>query len=144
MVQYSFEHLVAKQLRQMKVRLPIHLVLTDEERILGADGALEGAVVVTSFTPTPAFTKKFYERYGVQPEVGSDSSFDSVMLIAHAMEQTGSINPTILKGFLKTLKLYDGVSGNLAFDGERGVTKPFRFFTIHGNTLIPIKDPTQP
>lgn len=137
-VQYSFQHLAAKQLRQIGVIAPFYAVLTDDERIKGAEGALEETVVITSFTPTREFVDKFAAEYNAQPDIGSDTSYDAVMLLAKAMKETHSTDPTTLKDYINGLKDYEGVSGKLTFDGKGGVAKPQKMMMIKNNKLSPL------
>ena len=60
------------------------------------------------------------------------------MLIANAMRATGSEDPLILKDYLGKLTTYQGASGNLMFDGKRGVTKQHRLLVIKGDYAVPI------
>jgi len=136
---YSFEHLAAKQLKEIGVTAPFYSILIDDDRIKGAEGTLENTIVITSFTPNKEFVDKFVATHHEQPDIGSDTSYDSVMLIANAMRETNSYDPTILKDYLNALKSYSGASGNLEFDGKGGVTKQARFMMVKNSTLTPLE-----
>ncbi len=133
---YSYEQISAKQLREQGAKMPFYSILMDDERIKGAHGAFEGTVVITSFTPTAAFKEKFSAKYNEQPDIGADTSYDAVMLIAEAMRKTGSTDPSVLKGYLGSLKNYSGASGALTFDGKRGVTKSAQFQLVKDGKLV--------
>lgn len=138
-LQLTFQHIAARQLRQMGIEAPIYSVLTDEERITGAQGALEGVTILSSLTPTPEFTQKYKTEYGKEPDIGSDTAYDSVMLIAKAITETKSTDPTLLKDYVRSLKLYAGGSGDLTFDGKGGVTKPFKTLEVQGNKTVEVR-----
>ncbi len=142
-LQLAFQQIAARQLRQMGIEAPIYSVLTDEERITGSQGALEGAIILSSLTPTTEFTRKYKEEYGKEPDIGSDTAYDSVMLIAKAITETKSTDPTSLKDYIRSLKSYTGGSGELSFDGAGGVTKPFKTLEVRGNKTVEITGTSQ-
>lgn len=135
-IQTTFQADAARQLRQMGVDAPLFSSLTDVERIEGAQGALEGAVIMSSLTPSEGFTKKYTAEYGMDPDIGSDTAYDAVMLIAKTIEDTGSTDPTTLKDRLKELQAYSGESGELTFDGRGGVRKPYKVLVVKGNKTV--------
>ena len=127
--------LAAKNLYKAGVRVPLYAVLITDQSIQDAQGSLEGAVVTTSFTPNREFAGLFVSKYGEQPDIGSDTSYDAIKLIAQAIEETGSTDPTVVKDYINSLEKYKGVSGSLIFDGKGGVTKPFKFTVVKGNKI---------
>ena len=129
--------LAAKQLWEADVRVPFYVVLPNRQAILDAEGALEKAVGLTSFTPSQEFTARFVQKYKKNPDIGSDTSYDAIMLLAKAMRETGSTAPVVLKDYLSAMKIYGGVSGSLTFDGKGGVTKPFKAVVVKNNALAP-------
>lgn len=136
---FAFEHISARQLREIGVIVSFYSILMDDERIRGAQGAFERAVVITSFAPTDEFTQKFENHYGTKIDIGADTSYDAVMLLAEAMRKTGSTEPAKLKEYLNSLKEYSGVSGLVTFDGEGGVTKEPRFQMVKDGKLVPLE-----
>ena len=129
--------LAAKQLRKAGVSVPLYTVLLDQRAILNAEGALEEAVAMTSFTPSQEFIDRFARKYNEKPDYGSDTSYDTVMLLAQAMRETSSTDPSVLKDHLNALKKYEGVSGTMIFDGKGGVTKPFVTVVVKNNAMVP-------
>ena len=135
-VQFAQEHIIAKQMRELGMHVPIFAPLIDQERITGAQGALEGAVSFTSFTPTEDFTKRYASTFGEQPDIGATGAFDAVMLLATAMKTTNTTDPTTLKNHLNSLKEWNGTSGLLTFDGKGGVTHEPKKMVVKGNALV--------
>ncbi len=127
--------LAAKNLYKAGVRVPFYAVLITDQSIQDAEGALEGTVVITSFTPNQEFVDLFVSKYGEQPDIGSDTSYDAIKLIAQAIEETGSTDPTVVKDYINSLEKYEGVSGSLIFEGKGGVTKPFKFTVVKANKI---------
>jgi branched-chain amino acid transport system substrate-binding protein len=132
---YAFEHLSAKRLREIGFNKPFFSVVIDDERVKNAEGAFEGTTAVNSITPSSEFTYEYRARYNKEPDAGADSSYDAVMLIAQAIEKTGSTDPPVLKEYLKTIKKYSGASGNLTFTGDGGIEKPPVFLIVKNNEL---------
>ena len=128
--------LAAKNLYKAGIRVPFYAVLITDQSIQDAEGGLEGAVVITSFTPNQEFAELFISKYGEQPGIGSDTSYDAIKLIAEAIEETGSTDPTALKDYINALDKCEGLSGTLIFDGKGGVTKPFKFTVVKDNKIV--------
>lgn len=137
---YAYEHLAAKRLREIGVNVIFFSVLMDDDRIKGAEGAFENAIVITSFTPSEMFVERFADKHKTQPDIGSDTSYDAVMLIGKAMEETNTTDTESIKNYLNSLKTYEGISGSLVFDGKGGVMKEPRFMTVKNNTLVDLPE----
>lgn len=133
---YAFMHLAAKQIKGMNIDLPFFAVLIDEDRITGAEGAFEGTVVITAFTPNESFVEKFRAKYGTQPDIGADTSYDVVKLFVAAIKNTDSTDPVKVKEYLNSLKKVNGASGKLTFDNQGSVTKEVQFKEVKNNKLV--------
>ncbi len=117
--------LVAKRIRELGVTLPIYSITLDQNTIDAAEGAYENLEFLTSLTPREDFKQRYESKFGSKIEIGADSAYDAVMLIAQAIKETKSENPEVLQEYLNNLKDYNGVSGNLVADGKGGFTKKF-------------------
>ncbi|VVB74345.1 Periplasmic binding protein [uncultured archaeon] len=116
--------LVAKKTKELGVELPIYSVTIDSDAIKSAQGAYEEMEFLTFLTPTAKFKEKYEKRFG-SIDVGADSAYDAVMLLAAAMLETKSSDSTVLAEYLQNVKEYNGTSGHLISDGNRAFTKPF-------------------
>lgn len=134
---YTYEGPAAKQLREIGVTAPFFSVLIDSQMIESANGALEGAVAITPFSPTFEFSKKFQTRYEGVPDLSSDTAYDAVKLITQAMEKTKSTDPVDIKNYIGSLKTHNGASGHLVFDGKGGVTKEPNFVLVKDGKTVP-------
>lgn len=134
---FTYEHLSARKLRELGVKVPFFSVLIDDEHVQGAAGAFEGAIAVTSFTPIQSFTEKFIAKYGKQPDIGSDTSYDAVKLITEAIKISNSTDPQKIRDYILSLSSYSGASGKMKFDGKGGVTKNPLFKIVKDNKIIP-------
>jgi len=114
-----------KRINELGVDLPIYSISLDADIIVASEGSYDGMEFLTSLTPTDEFKQRYEEKYGKAIDIGSASAYDAVMLIAKAIEETGSEDPEMLQGYLNGIEGYHGVSGNLTSDGKGGFTKPF-------------------
>jgi branched-chain amino acid transport system substrate-binding protein len=116
--------LVAKKGKELGVELPIYSVTIDADAINSSQGAYEGMEFLTFLTPTAEFKEKYEKRFG-NIDIGADSAYDAVMLLAAAMRETKSVDTTVLAEYLRGVAEYNGASGHLISDGKRAFTKPF-------------------
>lgn len=126
----------AKRMREVGITLPFYSVSLDKNIIRSAGDAYEGLVFPTFLTPGDGFAKRYKERFNIDVDIGGDSAYDATMLIAIAMRETKSTDPTVLQSYLHTIKDYDGVSGHLVSDGKGGFTKPFRVYKVTGGSPV--------
>jgi len=133
---FSYESLAAKRMKEQGVDVPFFSVLLDEDRIKNAEGAFEGTIVITSFTPTKNFVDQFAAKYHAQPDMGADTSYDAIKLIAEAIEKTQSTDPKSVKDYLNKLTTVTGASGTFTFDGKGGVTKKTRFMVVKDGKMV--------
>ncbi|OAT79365.1 ABC transporter substrate-binding protein [Desulfotomaculum copahuensis] len=94
--------------------------------------AVEGSMVYTGFAADPANaapqTKEFIKKYQAAndnklPDMFSAQGYDAVMLLARAMKDANSIDPSKFKDTLAQTKDYKGVSGNITFLPNREPVK---------------------
>lgn len=83
------------------------------------------AITKTGYHPllgvTPAireFTAKFEERTGKEPTFAAMEGYDSIYVLAEAIEAAGSTDPDAIVAALEEIK-YDGVLGTIYFSLER-------------------------
>lgn len=136
-IQYIYQDIISKQLKQANLDIPIYVELIDATRIKNADGALEGAIATSQVNPAEEFIDRYKEEYNKAPDFGADNGYDAVMLIAKAIKETGSSDPEELKDYLKTVKTYDGASGYLTFDEDGGVSKEINFIKVENGETVP-------
>jgi len=117
--------LIAKRLRELDVKLPIFSITVDQSAIDATHGAFEGMEFLTFLTPTPEFKSAYESRVGSPIDIGADTAYDAVMMLAQAMKETKSIDPTVVAQALAEIKEYNGASGHLVSDGKRAFTKDY-------------------
>ena len=117
--------LIAKRLRELNVKLPFYCITMDQSAIDAAHGAYEGMEFLTFLTPTPEFKSAYESRVGSPIDIGADTAYDAVMMLAQAMKETKSTDPTVVAQALAGIKTYNGASGHLVSDGKRAFTKDY-------------------
>lgn len=115
----------AKRMKEQEISLPTYSITLDNKIIDDCQGACDNFIFLTFLTPDPEFGTKYKTIYNREVEIGADSAYDAVMLLAQAMKETKSENPNVIKDYLANIKNYNGASGNLTSDGKRGFIKPF-------------------
>lgn len=129
--------LLAKALRDLRVTLPTYSITLDQTAIDAAQGGFEGMEFLTFLTPEPEFKRRYEARYKTTIDLGADSAYDAVMMLARAIRTTRSTDATILAKELATIRQYRGASGDLVSDGKRGFNKPFALKRISGGVPQP-------
>lgn len=115
--------LVAKVLKELQVTIPMYSVVLDQAAIDASQGGFEGLEFVSSSTPTPAFIQMYENRFKMAVDIGADSSYDAVMMLAHAIRQAASTDTSKVAEKLGEISKWSGMSGNLVADGKGGFTK---------------------
>ncbi|OIO25837.1 hypothetical protein AUJ14_03365 [Candidatus Micrarchaeota archaeon CG1_02_55_22] len=129
--------LIAKKLKELGVQLPQYGVTIDAATIASAKGAYDGLQMLTFQTPSVNFAQRYRERFGLEPDIGADSAYDALMLVAEADKVTGSEDPKVLSDYLNSVKEYDGASGHLVSDGKGAFTKPYALFRVVNGSAVP-------
>lgn len=127
--------LVAKRARELGVTLPIYSITIDSDSIKASDGAYDRMEYLTFLTPTNEFKERYEKKYGTI-NIGADSAYDAVMLIAKAINETKSTDTSVLADYLGKIKEYDGVSGHLVSDGKRGFIKDFKVMKVVNGSSV--------
>lgn len=138
---YSLFNITAEQLRDFEVNLPLFSITVDQKIISDCKGACDGMTFLTFLTPTATFEEKYKAAYnGREVEIGADSAYDAVMMLAQAMKATHSTDTEKVSAYLSNIKTYDGASGNLTSDSKRGFTKPYVIKKVVDGKQVEIKE----
>jgi branched-chain amino acid transport system substrate-binding protein len=123
--------IAARRLQELGSRRPMYAITMGADTIKASAGAFDGLRFLSSLTPSPAFQARYAATYpGQVLDVGADSSYDAVMLLAQAMRETGSEDPATIAAYIRGVETFEGSSGTLVFDGQGGVTKEFQEFEV--------------
>ncbi|MGS0765538.1 ABC transporter substrate-binding protein [Syntrophomonas curvata] len=85
---------------------------------------------------TEKFVETYRAKYKDEPDMFSAQYYDAVMILAKAMKDTNSTDPSVFKSELAKLKDYPGVSGNTTFRSNREPIKsPVCLITVKDGKL---------
>ncbi|MBZ4218932.1 MAG: ABC transporter substrate-binding protein [Chlorobium sp.] len=109
-----------------------------------AGSAYEGAIFFGFYnvhSPTPEnqlFVKKFFDRYGRNPDTWAAQSYDALHILAKAIKFTGSRNPLDLSYAIRYADAYEGANGRYKFDRAGNLEdKPLFLYVIqHGVPVL--------
>jgi branched-chain amino acid transport system substrate-binding protein len=113
----------AKQLRQLGVTIPWigspSITGVSARNLAGV--ALHGTYGVADFTfdasdLTRAFTRKYRERYGIDPDPFATWSYDALHILALAMRSANGTDPEAIRKAILAIRGYQGLEGTYEFD----------------------------
>jgi branched-chain amino acid transport system substrate-binding protein len=82
------------------------------------------------------FLKAYKAKYNEEPDMFSAQYYDAIMILAKAMKDANSTDPSVFKDELAKLKDYPGVSGNTTFRANREPIKsPVCLITVKDGKL---------
>lgn len=102
-----------------------------------AGGAAEGVYVfsnpIAKFLPeAQAFIKAFKKRFDTAPGPYAPLAYDSMMLLADAMERAGTTDPDAVIKALAATKNFDGIAGDISFTDKNTLAKS-NFIVLEGH-----------
>jgi branched-chain amino acid transport system substrate-binding protein len=137
---FSDVAIIAKQAKQLGVTAK--LLGGDgwdsPELLALANGTLEGAYFSTHYTaqdPSPVvqkFVASFQKKYKINPSAQAALGYDTVMLLADAMNRAATLKPSDIRTALAATKQLEGVTGTISFDAQRNANKDVAILKITG------------
>ena len=96
-----------------------------------AGDAADGTVIYTGYSAgnqeenSRAFIENFKNRYGEAPQINNAIGYDTMHLVARAIAQAGSLEPSKIRDAIAATTDFPGVSGNTSFTPDNGnASKP--------------------
>ena len=136
----------AKQLRQLGVNIQwIGSPTTATVTTRGLAGeALYGTYAVADFNSDANdaardFTRRYYERYGIYPDNFSSWAFDSLNILALAMNNAKSTEPEAVRKAILAIKGYKGLEGTYNFDSRGDGVHGYNIVKNEGGKVVFIK-----
>ena len=112
-------------------------VLMDEVRVANSKGALNGCVFAKYQEPSNKFVSKYSKRFGVDPGVASDTSYDTVKIYADAIKRAGTTEPKVVTRYVQNTN-YRGASGRIEFDNAGGLIRTPVLYRVRGEETVPL------
>ena len=78
------------------------------------------------------FLESYRQMYNEEPGILTDNGYDAIFQIKEAIEIAGAYDSTLVKDALYKVKDFKGASGEMSFDANGDVNKPFGIRTITG------------
>jgi branched-chain amino acid transport system substrate-binding protein len=106
----------------------------------GGDG--EGVVFPLLFDPQrapSAFTARYRERFGVEPDWLAAHAYDAVRLIAAAVHEAG-LNRVRIQDALRAIVPWDGVTGRIAWDPTGRCVREIGLGTFRAGRVVPVEE----
>lgn len=85
---------------------------------------------------TQAFIEQFQQTYNQLPTAVSASTYDAVMLVAQAIEQSGKATPAAIRQGLSAIDHYEGVTGTIEFGDTGDPTRSAVILQIQGEEFV--------
>jgi branched-chain amino acid transport system substrate-binding protein len=143
--------ILAQQLAAADIDIPVVTttsMFNPQYIVLGGD-AVEGHIVpATFFTGNPdptvqAFVSEYESRYGIPADSFAAIAYDSVGILAAAMEHIiangGEITRAAIRDAMVEMEPYAGVSGVAAFNEVGDVVKEITWLTIENGEFTTVK-----
>lgn len=105
------------------LRTPIIGAFSDTPEMRERAGmGLEGAMYFDIYdvnSPSPenqSFVRRYWNRYGVNPDAWAAQGYDALHILAKAVKSTGSRNPLDLSYAIRYMEAWEGANGRYKFD----------------------------
>lgn len=116
-------------------------VMSDPQVAQIAEDAIEGVVYIQSSTvntvASDAFAQVYRSRFGSDPPYYAAEAYDAVFVLDSARQRAG--NGSAFNAAMYATRILDGASGQIVFDPEGDVDKPFEIGRVENGKLVRIK-----
>jgi branched-chain amino acid transport system substrate-binding protein len=143
--------ILAQQLAAANIDIPVVTttsMFNPQYIVLGGE-AVEGHIVPATFFPgnpdpkVQAFVTEYESRYGVPADSFAAIAYDSIGILASAMQHIvdngGEIDRSAIKEAMFAMEPYEGVSGVAAFNEVGDVVKEITWLTIENGEFTTVK-----
>ena len=130
------------QTRQLGIPTDVPLIIPDltKDEVDAAGDAAEGAITFTSWSSTAdtpgnrAFVQNYRAKYGADPNPWAAQSYVALYILAEAIVNAQSTNPTAIRDALANIKDFDTVLGQFSFNAVGDAIYDLMVLTIqNGN-----------
>lgn len=143
---YTETGMIAQQMKQLGYDIPLAGLssLYNEELISLAGSSVEGLYLTTNFFPNEentiisSFVNNYAEAYGQEPNQFAAVAYDTLGMLAKAIEKAGTDRGAI-RDELAKMADYEGVTGNITFNENRDVIKTMSVLQIKDGKFVIVK-----
>ncbi len=110
--------------------------MLDTSTILEAGDAMNGTIVATIYNnqllneKTQNFIDKFQKVYHISPDTWAAQGYDAVILLAHAIEKTKSLDPKMIANQLKYMSNFESIFGKYSLNTKGDVIDRDIYFKV--------------
>jgi len=140
---YEDGALILKQAKEMKINaLFLGTDAFDDPKVVeiakeAAEGLIFSAVKLEAGPKFSEFKKAYIEKYNKEPVFLSDFAYDTLNIIAEAIEK-GNYKGEDIKNYLYSIKNFPGASNSISFDENGDLINPsFTLKTIKNGQFVP-------
>ncbi|AOY74822.1 ABC transporter substrate-binding protein [Clostridium formicaceticum] len=143
---YTETGMIAQQMKQLGYDIPLAGLssLYNEELIKLAGDSVNGLYLTTNFFPDDenaaisTFIESFRTAYNQEPDQFAAVAYDTLGVLAKAIEKAGTDRAAIRDELAKTAD-YEGVTGNITFNENRDVVKTMSVLQIQDGEFVLVK-----
>jgi branched-chain amino acid transport system substrate-binding protein len=85
-----------------------------------------------------AFAKAYQDAYGKAPSVYAAISYDTIKILAAAINKAGSTDPDKVRDALKQISDFDGAMGSISMGDTQTVSYPLLKFQVTDGKVVPM------
>ena len=136
------KHGVLIQARELGITAPFVLRTLTIDTVEAADGAAEGAMTFVGWTTaidTPAnqnFVQNYTAKYGIEPNNYAARAYTTLHVLAAAMAQAQSTEPTAIRDALANIKDLDTIFGKFSFNANGDAVYDARVLIVKDGELV--------
>ena len=86
------------------------------------------------------FRGKFFVKFGSEPNFASILTYESIMLLAQAMEQALSTDAVVIKNQIITTGSFNGLQSELVINKFGDITRPTYLYQILGGSYVKLEE----
>ena len=139
------KHGVLIQARELGITAPFVLRTLTIDTVEAANGAAEGAMTFVGWTAaidTQAnqnFVQNYTTKYGSEPNNYAARAYATFHVLAAAMAEIQSIEPTAIRDALANIKDLDTIFGKFSFDANGDAVYDARVLIVKEGELVPFE-----
>lgn len=125
---YAPASLICKQIRDMGWEVNLYGApgMNNPQTFELSDGTVDGLIGTTGFVDSDPdeyvqdWIKRYEEKYGIAASQTAAVGYDSIMLIAEAIERAGNTDPEAVQKEIRSTKDFKSLKGMLTINSETG------------------------
>ena len=136
-----------QQLAEQRIQFPLLATATFEDPSVVSSPLADHVVFASPVPPNEsdpdraAFIAEYTKNFQSVPGVLSDTGYDAAMILLKGEAASGAAGPEAVANYVRSLKNYHGVSGEMTFDAAGDVQKPYDLKTVRLGKFVWLNHP---